>query len=118
MQKVISAGSEGVNDYSRWTFTYTDDYHTIVQGANEITSKISWFSNPNNLTKWHTVNVTGLVLTLEQQEDSSQSALTIPKIKDKDETDDSTAFGFDLPTQEQSEKDFENQKDEDADKEE
>src|SRR5687767_14535862 len=35
-QKAIAIGADGVNDYSRWTFTYTDDYHIITNGTNNL----------------------------------------------------------------------------------
>jgi hypothetical protein len=46
--------------YSNWTFTYTDAYHLISEGTNELTSKISCYSNPDNITKYYSINVTGL----------------------------------------------------------
>jgi hypothetical protein len=59
-QKVVPAGPSGKNDYSNWTFTYTDAYHLISEGTNELTSKISCYSNPDNITKYYSINVTGL----------------------------------------------------------
>jgi hypothetical protein len=49
MQKVTPTGSgverqeegEGRDDYSTWTCTYSEDYHLITEGVNELTSKIS-----------------------------------------------------------------------------
>ena len=29
-QTAVATGAGGVNDYSRWNFTYTDDYHLIT----------------------------------------------------------------------------------------
>ena len=50
------------DDFSRWIFTYKDDYQLITQGANELTAKISCFAagNPIPLSEWHTINVTGV----------------------------------------------------------
>jgi hypothetical protein len=59
-QKVIPAGPWGQNDYSNWTFTYTDAYHLITEGTNELTSKISCYSSPANITKHYSINVTGV----------------------------------------------------------
>src|ERR671918_1527709 len=58
-QKAIATGPSGVNDYSTWNFTYTPQYHIITNGTNELTSKLSCISNPTNVTKWNSVNVTG-----------------------------------------------------------
>jgi hypothetical protein len=67
MQKVSaavsSAGHSGqIDDFSRWVFTYTEDYQLIKEGSNELTAKISCLfpGNPNPLSEWHTVNVTGI----------------------------------------------------------
>jgi hypothetical protein len=67
-QKAIATGPGGVNDYSRWTFTYTDDYHLITNGTNNLTSKLSCIDNSNggstaNLTKNYSVNVIGVATT-------------------------------------------------------
>src|SRR5919199_3133628 len=67
-QKAIATGPGGANDYSTWTFTYTDKYHLITNGTNELTSKLSCISNPTNLTKWYSVNVIGLPAGQNQQQ--------------------------------------------------
>ena len=59
-QKAVATGSGGVNDYSTWKFTYTNNYHLITNGTNELTSKLSCANNPTNLTKWNSINVIGL----------------------------------------------------------
>ena len=79
MQNVSAAGDSGEeDDFSKWSFTYTPKYQLIKQGDNELTAKITCLieSNPNAdafhlmsaapltsnppLSKWHTVNVTGV----------------------------------------------------------
>ena len=50
MQNVTAKGLSGENDYSNWTYTYTEKYHTIAPGINELTSKITCFDSPNNIT--------------------------------------------------------------------
>jgi hypothetical protein len=81
MQNVSAAGvSKNVNDFSKWSFTYTPKYQLIKPGENELTAKITCLNerNPNAdafhlmsasaaplnssppLSKWHTVNVTGV----------------------------------------------------------
>jgi hypothetical protein len=62
MQNVTGMGSGGKNDFSKWMFTYDNNYHLITEGSNELTSKISCFgdSNLNILTsKYNSINVTG-----------------------------------------------------------
>lgn len=48
------------NDYSRWIFTYTDKYHVIGEGTNELTAKLSCDIGPFNSTKYDSVNVIGI----------------------------------------------------------
>jgi hypothetical protein len=62
MQNVTSSGPGGINDYSEWSFKYTQAYHLIVEGANELTSKISCHdgSTGNITTKFYSINVTGI----------------------------------------------------------
>lgn len=57
MQKANASGPSGINDYSNWTFTYTDKYHHIADGLNELTSKLDC---GGSLEKYYTVNVTGV----------------------------------------------------------
>ena len=79
MQNVTATGdSEEDNDFSQWTFTYSQDYQLMKLGANELTAKISCSDNgdfdlnpfpaagaqttssSSPLSEWHTVNVTGV----------------------------------------------------------
>src|SRR5919112_1919966 len=66
-QTAVATCPGGVNDYSRWTFTYTDDYHLITNGTNNLTSKLSCIDDSNggtaNLTKFYSVNVIGIATT-------------------------------------------------------
>jgi hypothetical protein len=74
MQNVTPSGDSGEeDDFSKWTFTYTQDYQLIKEGENELTAKITCLvrevvdgvvvdmnSNGTSMSKWHTVNVTGM----------------------------------------------------------
>ena len=60
MQNVTAKGPGGANDYSNWTYPYDETYHNITAGINELTSKITCYDNPSNITsKYYSVNVTG-----------------------------------------------------------
>jgi hypothetical protein len=62
MQNVTGIGNRGPNDYSNWTFTYTQKYHVITEGTNELTSKIACHDSSgagNITTKYYSINVTG-----------------------------------------------------------
>src|ERR671918_892209 len=62
-QKATATGPGGVDDYSTWRFTYTDKYHLITNGTNNLTSKLSCFNNNGaaaNITKSYSVNVIGV----------------------------------------------------------
>jgi hypothetical protein len=70
-QKAIATGAGGENDYSTWSFTYTPNYYTITNGTNNLTSKLSCLDNSNqsiNLTKYYSVNVTGVGIGQGQQQ--------------------------------------------------
>src|ERR687893_64441 len=73
MQKVAATGPGGNNDYSAWTFTYTSAYSLIKNGTNNLTSKISCIDNPTtgNLTKWNSVNLTGVDGLVQPQQPPS-----------------------------------------------
>ena len=58
---VVANGPGGVNDYSKWAFTYTNTYHHITNGTNKLTAKLSCDDNSGSLAKWHSVNVTGVL---------------------------------------------------------
>lgn len=75
MRNVTSVGSSGQdNDFSKWTFTYTQNYQLIKPGENELTAKIRCLEDDSSadsfptgnpvasnasLSEWHTINVTG-----------------------------------------------------------
>jgi hypothetical protein len=61
LQNATATGPGGVNDYSTWQFTYTEDYQLIQEGVNELTSKLSCLSNPTNIARYYSVNVIGVV---------------------------------------------------------
>ena len=61
MQIVTADGPKGDTDYSKWTYTYNGDYHGIVEGSNELTSKITCYDQAQKLatSKSYSINVTG-----------------------------------------------------------
>jgi hypothetical protein len=57
-QQTVANGTGGAQDYSTWNFVVTQTYTTIKEGPdNKITSKLE--CTPD-LTKWNSVNVTGI----------------------------------------------------------
>jgi F5/8 type C domain/HYR domain len=81
-QKVVATGPGGVNDYSTWNFTYTDDYRLITNGTNDLTSKLSCIDDSNggtaNLTKNYSVNVIGVNLDDDDNRTNVNANNTIP----------------------------------------
>jgi uncharacterized membrane protein YgcG len=59
-QKAVATGHGGTTDYSTWRYGITPNYAAIKQGQNKITAKISCPANPTNLTKFNSLNVTGI----------------------------------------------------------
>jgi hypothetical protein len=107
-QKAVATGTGGVNDYSKWNYTYTDNYHLITNGTNNITSKISCINNnvaTDNITKSYSVDVIGTIdssqalasssAAVEEQQnnpssDSNSSSSLPPVNRDNDTTKSST----------------------------
>ena len=87
-QKVLANGPGGANDYSKWSFTYTSVYHLITNGTNELTAKISCLSSSpssaSNLTKWYSINVTGVAAPLNQTKMPVPTTTTIPNTTTSD----------------------------------
>jgi hypothetical protein len=51
----------GNNDYSSWNLDQSPYYVNMKEGQNKLTAKISCLASPANLTKWSSVNFTGIV---------------------------------------------------------
>jgi hypothetical protein len=77
-QKAVAAGKGGINDYSTWNYTYTNKYHLITNGTNELTSKLSCVSSPVNLTKWNSVIVVGVMNKNQQEQEQPISPSCCP----------------------------------------
>jgi hypothetical protein len=78
LQNATATGPGGVSDYSTWQFTYTEDYQLIKEGVNELTSKLTCISNPPNMTKYYSVNVTGISATQSGGNDIAPSLIPTP----------------------------------------
>jgi RTX calcium-binding nonapeptide repeat (4 copies) len=65
-QPATANGSTGqAIDYSRWFFILSNNYTSIKEGVNEITSRLTCLPSTttgSNLTKWYSVNVTGVIV--------------------------------------------------------
>jgi hypothetical protein len=75
-QRVYPTGSNMTenNDYSTWNYTFKSEYATIQEGNNRMVSKIACFGSNENLTKFNSLNVTGMELA----RDVVDSDLTMP----------------------------------------
>ena len=102
-QKAIATGPSGVNDYSTWAFTYTEKYHLVTNGTNNLTSKLSCINTNGaaaNITKSYSVNVIGIMepsqrLALSAAEErnnfsGSVSSSSLPPIKEVNNTNTAT----------------------------
>src|ERR687895_679474 len=83
-QTAVATGPGGLDDYSTWTFTYTDDYHLITNGTNDLTSKLSCIDDSTagttNLTKNYSVNVIGVNLDDDDNRTNVNANYTVPPI--------------------------------------
>jgi hypothetical protein len=81
MRNVTAIGdSKEDDDFSKWTFTYTQDYQLIKEGENELTAKITCLVreivdgvvdmsfNGTSMSKWDTVNITGVSRAVTEQD--------------------------------------------------
>ena len=83
-QTAVATGPDGLNDYSKWNFTYTPQYHIITNGTNELTAQISCFNSNtlSNITKSYSVNVTGIIESSEQSSLTAQNvSSSLPSVK-------------------------------------
>jgi hypothetical protein len=50
------------NDFSTWTYRYTEKYHLIAPGPNELTAKITCLDTVTNqpVSRWNSINITGV----------------------------------------------------------
>src|SRR5918992_2350581 len=88
LQKTDAVGSGGQNDYSNWSFTYTENYHLITEGPNELTAKLACNENLDNTngsssipvsntsngkSKWYSINVTGIAVPSADEGDHNKT---------------------------------------------
>lgn len=75
-QQTVANGTGGTLDYSTWNFIITPAYTAITEGpGNKITSKLE--CTPS-LTKWYSVNVTGISPTLANPDEAGPSVPSVP----------------------------------------
>ena len=76
-QPTVANSSGGKDDYSRWNFLLNSSYASINEGPNnKITAKILC---PPNLTKWYSVNITGVAPAPAPSSSSlSSDGFTVP----------------------------------------
>jgi hypothetical protein len=81
-QKTVPIGQAGGNDYSKWKYTFTPTYAgAIREGLNRITAKLLCQAYPANLTKFYSINVTGMNGIVPKQYSAiTQSNTTAPPL--------------------------------------
>ena len=78
-QPATADGRGQASDYSKWFFILSPNYTSIKEGINEITARLSCLpsiTTGNNLTKWYSVNVTGVAV----DQNATAAATTTPTI--------------------------------------
>ena len=86
-QDATGDGPNGTNDYSKWHLTVSPNYSAIKEGENKITSKLSCLpagssvnstnsTITNNLVKWYSVNVTGVLESSSSQVNKNNQTIT------------------------------------------
>jgi hypothetical protein len=93
-QKAVATGKGEVNDYSNWTFTYSDKYHLITNGTNNLTFKLSCLNNNNgegtvNLTTYYSLDITGIM-------ESSQGPVSSVAVEEQQNNLNSGSVSFSL----------------------
>jgi hypothetical protein len=64
-QKTIPIGQAGADDYSKWRYALDPTYAgSVKEGINRITAKLLCNTNPTTLTKFYSINITGVNETL------------------------------------------------------
>jgi hypothetical protein len=78
-QPATANGSTGgPDDYSEWFFVLNPNYTSLKEGVNELTAKL--YCPASNMTKWYSVNVTGVTLThTSTLNTTAQSQIGIPE---------------------------------------
>jgi hypothetical protein len=80
-QKTTPTGQAGGNDYSKWKYTFTPAYAgTIREGINRITAKLLCQANPANLTKFYSINVTGMNEIVPKQSAITRSNASVARL--------------------------------------
>lgn len=78
-QKTIPLGLAGA-DYSNWKYTLSPTYQaSITEGTNKITAKLLCQANPTGMTKFYSINVTGVNQTVPSPV-SSNNVTTAPSV--------------------------------------
>ncbi len=77
-QPALASGRSGTHDYSKWNFTLIPKYTAIKEGENKITARLSCPTNPQNLTKWSSVNFVGVANSQQHVLLSSSSVASSP----------------------------------------
>jgi hypothetical protein len=67
-QQAVPIGHNGTNDYSTWVYTLKPNYTVVKEGVNKVTAKLTCTNNSTTLTKFYSVNFTGVSNTSTNQQ--------------------------------------------------
>ncbi|HET7149380.1 MAG TPA: hypothetical protein VFI73_12895 [Candidatus Nitrosopolaris sp.] len=70
-------------DYSSWNYTLTPNYTIIKQGPNKLTAKLSCHDNSMNVTKFYSLNITGVTYSSKQVAVSSSKSNITNQMKNE-----------------------------------
>jgi len=87
-QPAAATGKGGQNDYSTWSYMLSPNYAVVKEGVNKVTSKLSCGNDGfastsatginNTITKWYSVNVTGIKSGIAGGQEGGQEQLSNP----------------------------------------
>ena len=76
-----AAGHSSAADYSSWNYILTPHYTSIKQGTNKLTAKLSCHDNSMNVTKFYSINITGVTSSTQASKSSVVTPIVLEPMK-------------------------------------